>query len=597
MQDFGGKGNSLIRLQKNHFNVPNFFIIDALDFKNFLNFNHLSEKISDLFLQKKYKLIQEAIMEGKISDSLKNKIQVNFHELSSKLVAVRSSASNEDGNEKSFAGQYSTYLNIEFKDLFHAIKLCWCSLYSENVVLYSDELTDYGMNVIVQEMIPADYAGVAFSVVPTSSIGNYSVIELVKGLGEKLVSGKKTPSKYIVRRQTLSIDLKIGEYFISDKMIIRLEELLLSIESLYKIPVDIEFAIFHNEIYILQARPITAITPIVRPFSLSISRPSSLIEEEIYFKGEYEGIQMFTQNLYYFKPLFIYNSDNQNTDIYYNEFDLEEDPRLIYSSLELNYDSILKKYETIKCYIKELNYLIDNELDINIESYVSKLVYIYPFSSLGQLAGHYDAIIDRIKNILYDFRYHYDYIIHKSCDYLLKIIEEQLPGDYKEFIKFITLKEYVSRNLPSLSILKKRKKGYIYFGDVVIIKEYESWFLSNYISIKQDDTVNLKGDVVFAQNVEGIVCKVFSEKDFQKLKKDEILVTPMTTPKFIKIIKKAKAIITDEGGITCHAAIISRELKVPCVVGCKNATKILNDGDLIKINGSTGEISIQSNNK
>lgn len=95
---------------------------------------------------------------------------------------------------------------------------------------------------------------------------------------------------------------------------------------------------------------------------------------------------------------------------------------------------------------------------------------------------------------------------------------------------------------------------------------------------------------MYGKNIEGKVCKIFNEEDFSKFKKNCILVTPMTTPKFTEIIKKAKAIITDEGGITCHAAIMSRELKKVCIVGCKNATNILNDGDRIKINGSTGEI-------
>lgn len=64
----------------------------------------------------------------------------------------------------------------------------------------------------------------------------------------------------------------------------------------------------------------------------------------------------------------------------------------------------------------------------------------------------------------------------------------------------------------------------------------------------------------------------------------------MTVPKFMKVIKMANGIITDEGGITCHASIIARELKIPCVVGCKNATKVLKDGDIVKIDGASGNI-------
>ena len=62
----------------------------------------------------------------------------------------------------------------------------------------------------------------------------------------------------------------------------------------------------------------------------------------------------------------------------------------------------------------------------------------------------------------------------------------------------------------------------------------------------------------------------------------------MTRPEYVPLMKKATAIITDEGGITSHASIVSRELKIPCIVGTKIATKILKDGDLIEINADIG---------
>jgi pyruvate,water dikinase len=63
----------------------------------------------------------------------------------------------------------------------------------------------------------------------------------------------------------------------------------------------------------------------------------------------------------------------------------------------------------------------------------------------------------------------------------------------------------------------------------------------------------------------------------------------MTSPDFIPILKKVSAIITDEGGITCHAAIVSRELKIPCIVGTKIATKVLKDGDVVEVDAQKGQ--------
>jgi len=73
-----------------------------------------------------------------------------------------------------------------------------------------------------------------------------------------------------------------------------------------------------------------------------------------------------------------------------------------------------------------------------------------------------------------------------------------------------------------------------------------------------------------------------------KVKKGDILVAPMTSPDWVPTMKKSRAIITDEGGVTCHAAIVSRELGIPCVVGTVKATEILEDGDEVTVNGYDG---------
>lgn len=77
----------------------------------------------------------------------------------------------------------------------------------------------------------------------------------------------------------------------------------------------------------------------------------------------------------------------------------------------------------------------------------------------------------------------------------------------------------------------------------------------------------------------------------QKFEEGEILVTRMTTPDLMPLIKKASAIITDEGGITCHAAIVSREFKKPCIIGTKIATQIFKDGDIIEVDAEIGVIN------
>ena len=88
----------------------------------------------------------------------------------------------------------------------------------------------------------------------------------------------------------------------------------------------------------------------------------------------------------------------------------------------------------------------------------------------------------------------------------------------------------------------------------------------------------------------GTVIIINNPKEIGRVKKDQILVTTMTTPDFVPAMKKVNGIITDRGGQTSHAAIVSRELGVPCVVGTKIATKMFKEGDIVTINGTTGEI-------
>ena len=88
----------------------------------------------------------------------------------------------------------------------------------------------------------------------------------------------------------------------------------------------------------------------------------------------------------------------------------------------------------------------------------------------------------------------------------------------------------------------------------------------------------------------GVVKIVNIKRDLNKMRKGNILVSTATNPELLSAMKKAAAIVTDEGGITCHAAIVSRELEIPCVVGTGFATQILKDGDRVEVNATKGTI-------
>lgn len=100
----------------------------------------------------------------------------------------------------------------------------------------------------------------------------------------------------------------------------------------------------------------------------------------------------------------------------------------------------------------------------------------------------------------------------------------------------------------------------------------------------------IKGNIAHKGIYKGRVKVVFEDDQGKKFRKGDVLVAPMTTPGFIAIMKKAGAFVTDEGGITCHAAIVAREMGKPCIVGAKIATKVFKDGDLVEVNANEGVV-------
>lgn len=148
------------------------------------------------------------------------------------------------------------------------------------------------------------------------------------------------------------------------------------------------------------------------------------------------------------------------------------------------------------------------------------------------------------------------------------------------------------------SKINERRVGYaiiIIDGKITCLFGKEANLLQKEISSKfksEDRSNQIKGNIASMGKVIGIARILLSHKDIHKLQKGEILITSMTTPDFVSAMERASAFVTDEGGITCHAAIVAREFNVPCIVGTGNATKIIKDGDLLEVDANTGIVKI-----
>ncbi|EKE10607.1 MAG: hypothetical protein ACD_15C00228G0001 [uncultured bacterium] len=157
---------------------------------------------------------------------------------------------------------------------------------------------------------------------------------------------------------------------------------------------------------------------------------------------------------------------------------------------------------------------------------------------------------------------------------------------------FIFPEEFL--NLPNVDILRERTRGVISVGDenfITTLNQFASekprYFFEGLVD-KFDNVREVCGQVAFKGRMKGRVKIVKNKKQMQEVRSGDIMVSPMTTPDFLPAMKLAAAFVTDEGSITCHAAIIAREMKKPCIIGTKIATQVLKDGDLVEVDADNG---------
>lgn len=286
----GGKGASLGELVKIGMPVPDGFVVMTEAYRKFLEENGIKIDLKEVDVEDSEAVgfvsdeFQKLILEGKVNPKLQEEIILHFNKLNCQFVAVRSSATAEDATRTSWAGQLSTYLNTQKKDLIDNIKRCWASLFNPRAISYRASQgfleADIAVAVIVQKMVDAEVSGIVFAAHPVTKDPDMILIEAGFGLGEAMVSGMVTPDNYIVNKKDLTIyDFKIskqkkmvtkegtldvpqerqGERKLSEEKAIELAKLCIKIEDHYKIPQDIEWALAKNKLYILQSRPITTL--------------------------------------------------------------------------------------------------------------------------------------------------------------------------------------------------------------------------------------------------------------------------------------------------------------------------------------------------
>lgn len=251
---------------------------------------------------------------------------------------------------------------------------------------------------------------------------------------------------------------------------------------------------------------------------------------------------------------------------------LKEDPS-VQLKRQLREKQILRKKS-----LRSKKYL--NQSTLNFIKVVQELAHFraYRFETLG-IGGY--KVRDFMNEIARRLRISYKDIIYLFPEEIIRSLNEGQKFDIK--------------------IPQQRQKGYalveidnkieLYLGkDLLSLKDFFKKIIK--IQKKELEVDIIKGTVAYKGIAKGKVRIVPDVSVIKKMEKNEILVTLMTTPDYAEAIAKAKAIITDEGGLLCHAAIIAREFNIPCIIGTKIATKVLKDGDLVEVDANKGIVKI-----
>jgi phosphohistidine swiveling domain-containing protein len=298
----GGKGANLGELSNAGLPVPGGFVLTTAAYDAFVESNDIGDVIvgrasvaraeDPASFEEVAEGIRVLFSGGKVPEEMADEIRAAYEELSEDgetAIAVRSSATAEDLAGASFAGQQETYLNVRGAEaLLEAVKNCWASLWTARAMAYRarqgiDPAT-VSLAVVVQRMVESESAGVMFTANPANGRRNEAVVSAAWGLGESVVSGSVTPDSIVVEKESgrvISCEISNKEVMtaytesgteeqpvpeaqrrqpvLDDEMAAELASYGARIEELYGTPQDIEWALSDGELFILQARPITAL--------------------------------------------------------------------------------------------------------------------------------------------------------------------------------------------------------------------------------------------------------------------------------------------------------------------------------------------------
>jgi phosphohistidine swiveling domain-containing protein len=331
-------------------------------------------------------------------------------------------------------------------------------------------------------------------------------------------------------------------------------------------------------------------------YKKTMTRSMSLVRCQSWYEGERFGLPKICHHRLFYDPLFIYKP-GKGVSVYYNWTDPAQDPEEMTAYFNDHLDEFegLATQHAQDC--AEMKGMATTDADAaTLYNQVQKL---WPLISASvSICSASSNASPELTDKALSVRSNSESSHYIGDSEVMKRMIQASPNDFKDLLNFITFEEFKAKELLRSEEVTERVKGYVYYqGRIHIDHEITHLFTEKNITLVDTpaaaDIPELKGSVAYRGNVEGIVKVVFvPDEQMDKVEKGNILVAPMTTPDYLPLMKKAAAFVTDEGGITCHAAIVARELKKPCIIGTKFATQVLKDGDRVAVDADNGQVRI-----
>lgn len=666
----GGKGASLGEMLNAGIPVPDGFVVLSSTFEHFIKQTDLVQEIDAILDSVDHKAIhtvdeasakiRNLILSKEIPEDIKTEVLTSFDHMDTEFVAVRSSATAEDGAEHAWAGQLESYLNIKKEGVLEKVQECWSSLFTPRAIFYRFEkglhATHISVAVVVQKMVNSEVSGIAFSVHPVTEDYNQMIIEAGFGLGEAIVSGSVTPDSYVVEKEPRNIlDINVSsqtralwrksgggnewkdlsetdgnKQVLDEKQILELGEIIMRIENHYGFPCDIEWAYEKGKFYIVQSRPITTLSSRIKEKSKHpmsgvdwvkfLDRRRSCFIYHPYIEAEFLHLEKNTGFKYRYH---LYKWVGDRGTHYRSAGELKGSLEHFLNLVKSEPDKVISWKETGLFWDKRAHELIGifesekrNQVKLeDFKKYYDEFVQILlhtvtiPYLSLcsiddaierGESKDKFKKVLDAL-DPLRGFTT-YPKLERSMLAYFWKLISEKSGIQEIDLIDKLNPKEIFDfindGDLPSVEELNQRRGWCIFWHEpenLDIKYDYDRSVISDLPIVKEEviesDGV-LLGTVAFPGYAKGIVCRIDKASDMKDYTPGQIIVSINTSPDLMSALTTASAVVSEEGGIMCHAAIVSRELKKPCVIGTKIATHVFENGDEIEVDANIGVVRL-----